>query len=327
MSICSPQKQQGIALITVLMILAIMVTIAATMTGRLTHSLKRTEALVFSQSVYWYGQASAEYGRMVLEGDFSDSEVVSLDQNWAIQDMLFPLENGSISGQFRDMRSCFNLNALGTEDEGGVRATPVAEFQALLEELGISDYSAEIIADSTRDWIDKNDTTDDSQGAEDSLYEARAIAHLAANNLMVDVTELRAVQGVERSIYEQISPYLCAIPTTNQQINVNTVAVEQAALLYVLFESEFSSLSRSDFTTLLEDRPSSGWDDVSDFLDSSLFSGLSVPSKIEEQLSVTSDYFQLYGRAEFSDHSRALQILFAIEDKKAKVIRYQSGGL
>ncbi|WP_413700717.1 hypothetical protein ACLKMH_02330 [Psychromonas sp. KJ10-10] len=53
-----PKKQRGIALITVLMILAIMVTIATTMTGRLTLSLKRTEGLLFSQSVYWYGQVT-----------------------------------------------------------------------------------------------------------------------------------------------------------------------------------------------------------------------------------------------------------------------------
>ncbi len=38
-------KQRGIALITILMILAIMVTIASTMTGRMTSSLLRTEGL------------------------------------------------------------------------------------------------------------------------------------------------------------------------------------------------------------------------------------------------------------------------------------------
>ncbi|WP_413691590.1 hypothetical protein [Psychromonas sp. KJ10-2] len=41
-----PYKQQGIALITVLMILAIMVTVASTMTGRMTSSLLRTEELI-----------------------------------------------------------------------------------------------------------------------------------------------------------------------------------------------------------------------------------------------------------------------------------------
>jgi len=45
----SPHKQQGIALITVLMILAIMVTVASTMTGRMTSSLLRTEGVNYSE--------------------------------------------------------------------------------------------------------------------------------------------------------------------------------------------------------------------------------------------------------------------------------------
>jgi len=321
----SPQKQQGIALITVLMIMAIMVTVAATMTGRLTLSLKRTEGLIFSQSVYWYGQAAADFGRMVLDEDFSDSEVVSLDQNWALEDMVFPLENGSISGLFRDMRSCFNLNALTVQDEDDVRATQITQFQALLEELDVSSYNAEIIAESTRDWVDSNSSSDASQGAEDSIYEARGVAHLAANQLMVDVSELRAVQGVSQYIYERIEPYLCAIPTTVQKINVNTIDVEQGALLYALFEKDFD-LTMDDFSELLEDRPSSGWDNVDDFLASAVLSGLSVTTEIKEQLSVTSEYFQLNGHAEFADRITALHILFEVNENKAKVIRYQSGG-
>ncbi|MEI6898025.1 MAG: type II secretion system minor pseudopilin GspK [Psychromonas sp.] len=323
----SLQKQQGIALITVLMILAIMVTIAATMTGRLTLSLKRTEALIFSQSVYWYGQASADFGRMILEDDFSDSSVVSLDQSWATQGMVFPLENGSISGQFKDMRSCFNLNALAVQDENDNRATPITQFQALLESIGVSDYSAEMIAESTRDWIDSDNNSSASQGAEDSTYQGRAVAHLAANNLMVEVSELRAVQGVSQHIYEHIAPYLCAIPSSEQKINVNTVSVEHADLLYALFEGDFSELTLSSFTRLLEDRPSSGWDNVAAFLASSVFDGLSVSSELAAELSVTSEYFQLNGNAEFADRIIALQILFAIDGNKAKVIRYQSGGL
>lgn len=326
MMLQTPKKQQGIALITVLMILAIMVTIAATMTGRLTMSLKRTEGLIFSQSVYWYGQAAGDFGRMVLEQDFADSDVVSLDQNWAMPDMVFPLENGSISGEFKDMRSCFNLNALGEKDKGNVRATQVTQFQALLEAIGINDYAAEMIAESGRDWVDKDDASNAAQGAEDSIYQSRTVPYLAGNNLMVDISELRAVQGVGQKVFERISPYLCAMPTAEQKINVNTVKVEHAAVLFALFDRDFS-LALSDFTKLLEDRPVSGWNRVDDFLASSIFSGLKVSDEIKKQLDVSSEYFQLNGAAEFEDRIIAVQLLFKMDGKKAKMIRYQSGGL
>jgi len=319
-------KQRGIALITVLMILAIMVTIASTMTGRLTLSLKRTEGMIFSQSVYWYGQAAGDFGRMILNQDLDDSSVVSLDQNWATPDMVFPLENGHIGGEFQDMRSCFNLNTLAVKDKESIRAIPVTQFQALLEVLGVSDYSAEMIAESSRDWIDEDDISNGAQGAEDSTYQARSVPHLAGNNLMVDVSELRAVQGVSQQVYEHIAPYLCAIPSTEQKINVNTVKVEHAALLYALFEADFN-LPLGDFTRLLEERPASGWDNINQFLESDIFTGLTFSQALKDQLNVSSEYFQLNGLAEFEERISAIQILFKMDGNKAKVIRYQSGAL
>jgi general secretion pathway protein K len=325
MSVTNKRKQNGVALITVLMILAIMVTVAATMTGRLTLSLKRTEGLTFSQKVYWYGQASADLGRMILDQDFADSDVVSLDQIWATPDMVFPLDNGNLAGQIKDQRSCFNVNAIALADQGNSPALPVTQFRALLEAIGLTDYSAETIAESTRDWIDKDDQSDASQGAEDSTYEGRSVAYLAANALMVDISELRAVQGVGKNVYEKISPYLCALPSVDQKINVNTVSVDQPEILYALFKKGHN-IALSDFKKLLQDRPTSGWNSVNAFLENSLFKGISVSATLKKQLSVSSEFFQLNGLVAFEDRLLAVKLLFKISSKKAKVIRYQSGG-
>lgn len=325
MRITRLKPQKGVALITVLMILAIMVTIAATMTGRLTLSLKRTEGLSFAQKVYWYGQASADLGRMILDQDFADSEVISLDQVWATPDMVFPLENGNLAGQLSDQRGCFNINAVGLQDKGNSPAAPVIQFRALLEAIGVNDYSAEMIAESTRDWIDENDKSDASQGAEDSVYQGRAVPHLAANNLMVDISELRAVQGVGQRTYEKIKPYLCAVPSQEQLINVNTVPQDQPEILYAMFKDEFN-LPVSDFIELLEDRPTSGWNSVNDFFAHKIFSDITVSAITKKQFTVTSDFFRLDGLVEYEDRLMRIQLLFEIESKKAKVIRYQSGG-
>ena len=225
----SNRKQRGIALITVLMILAIMVTVATAMTGRLTLSLKRTEGIIFSQKAYWYGQAASELARMVLNQDFSDSDVTSLDQIWATPDMVFPLENGQISGSIIDQRSCFNVNAVDSN-------LAVSQFHTLLESLDIRNYKAQTIAESLRDWIDENGTSEGSQGAEDSFYQALSVPYLAANNLITDISELRAIQGVDKATYSKIKPYLCAPPSSNQLVNVNTVSVDKPEILYAIFD-------------------------------------------------------------------------------------------
>ena len=320
------RKKRGIALITILMILAIMVTVATTMTGRMTSSLLRTEGLNFSQKVYWYGQASVELSRMILNNDFEDSDVISLDQIWATPDLIFPVDEGTISGSLKDRRSCFNVNAIGVADKDDVRALPVQQFQALLEAVDIEEYTAEVISESTRDWIDENDTEDAAQGAEDRIYEARSVAYLTANNLMVDISELRAVEGVTGKIFERIKPYLCALPVSDQLINVNTVAIEQSDILYALFKPKYE-FSQEDFETLLEDRPSNGWSSVDDFLATGVLSGEKISSEIKEQLSITSDFFELYGIAEFEQRLMALKVLFEIEDKKAIAIRFQYAGV
>ena len=321
----STKKQQGVALITVLMILSIMVAVAVTMTGRLTTSLKRTQGLIFSQNVYWYGQAAADMGVMVLNEDFADSEVASLDQTWATPDMTFPLENGNLGGEIKDMRSCFNINAIREPDKEGKRAVGVTQFQLLLEEIGVEEYSAEIIADSARDWIDADDHVSGAQGAEDSIYQARSIPHLAANNLMVDVSELRAVQGVGRRTFEAISPFLCAIPSTDQKINVNTVAIDQAEILVALFGKE-SGIEVDAIRDALKKRPTSGWNNVEAFLAEPAISQFSASEELKKQLAVKSEFFQLNGVVEFEERLMAVQLLFKVDNKKASVIRYQSGG-
>lgn len=321
-----PQQQRGLALITVLMILAIMVTIASTMTGRMTASLQRTEGLSFSQKVFWYGQASVEFSRMILNKDFADSSVVSLDQMWATPEMVFPVGEGNIAGSLKDFRSCFNVNAIALANKGDKRALPVSQFEALLEALGLEPYSAELVAESTRDWIDNNETVDAPQGAEDRTYEARGVPYLSANNLMVDISELRAVQGVSGHVYERIKPYLCALPVPDQLINVNTVDVNQAEILYAIFKPEFD-ISSEEFKSLLEDRPVSGWSSIENFLASSLFTDKNIPEDIKKQLSVTSEFFQLYGIAELDDRLMALKLLFKIENKKATTVRFQYAGV
>lgn len=323
--IAKQKKQRGMALITVLMILAIMVTVAATMTGRLTLSLKRTEGVTFSQKVYWYGQAAQELGRMILNQDFADSDAVSLDQIWATPDMVFPLDNGNLAGQIKDQRSCFNVNALALQDQGNTPALPVSQFQDLLEAIGVDSYSAEMIAQSTRDWIDKDDQSGTGQGAEDSYYQGLGVAYLSANSLMVDISELRAVQGVGQALYEKIAPYLCALPSVEQKINVNTVSIDQPEILYALFKKEHD-LSVADFRKLLQERPVSGWNNISNFLGSDQFKGKSVSESIKKQISISSDFFQLNGIVGFEERLLTVKILFKIEAKKAQVVGYQAGG-
>lgn len=319
----SYRKQTGIALITVLMILAIMVTIATAMTGRMTASLLRTEGLNYSQKMYWYSQAMVDFSQLIINTDFADSEVVSLDQTWATPDLIFPVDDGAISGHMIDKRSCFNLNALASDTNEDLA---VSQLETLLIALDVEEYSAEMISESVRDWIDSDDAANDSQGAEDRYYESLTVPHLTANKLMVDLSELRAVQGVTAEIYQHVKDHLCTLPTTDQLLNVNTIKAEQPEVLFALLPSS-TAITVDDLKGLLEERPTSGWISVAEFLESDIFSSESISATIQGQLSVTSDFFEMNGIAEFEERVIALKLLLKVESKIATTVRFQYAGI
>ena len=320
-----PSMQQGVALITVLLILSVMVVVATNMTSRLQMELMRTQGQVMSQRAYWYGQAAEAFVKMTLKNALKDNDVVSLDQAWAMTGMSFPLDGGTISGQLKDRQGCFNLNALDAPNKpDGQRPLVAMQFQALLELLEVDGYYAEQITDSMRDWLDADDVAISSQGAEDSFYEGRGIPHLTANSPMVDVSELRAIQAVSAGVYAKVKPYVCVVPMRTWLLNVNTVPLDQPQVFQALFTP---LLSEDQALSLLEERPRNGWATKDEFLQASPLLGLAITDEMKAQLDVKSQYFELEGIAEFDETKIALQALFQASGKEVKTLRRQYGGV
>ncbi|MCE0557372.1 MULTISPECIES: type II secretion system minor pseudopilin GspK [unclassified Motilimonas] len=321
----TPSAQQGVALLTVLLILSVMVVVATNMTSRLQLELMRTQGQVMSQRAYWYGHAAEALVKMTLKNALKDDEVVSLDQAWAMSGMSFPLDGGTISGEIKDRQGCFNLNALDVPNKpDGQRPLVANQFQALLEIVGVDGYYAEQITDSTRDWLDADDIAISSQGAEDSFYQGRGVPHLTANAPMVDVSEFRAIQGVSAGVYKKLKPYLCVVPDKSWLLNVNTVPADQPQIFQALFTP---MLSEDQAQGLLDERPQNGWANKEEFLASSSLAGLNISDEVKAQIDVKSQYFELEGIAEFDETKVALQALFQASKKEVKTLRRQYGGV
>ncbi|MCR6553532.1 GspK family T2SS minor pseudopilin variant ExeK, partial [Aeromonas sp. CPF2-S1] len=106
----APGRQRGMALLVVLLILAVMVIVASNMSGRLQLELRRTANLTLGKQAWWYAMSAEALVIKVLNQDFKDDpDRVSLGQNWAREDGVFPVEDGTLSGRVRDLQSCFNL--------------------------------------------------------------------------------------------------------------------------------------------------------------------------------------------------------------------------
>ena len=282
------RSQKGVALIVILLLLAVMVSVAASMADRLFTQFKRAQNQINYQQAYWYSlsvEALAKYG---IEQSYQDNpDSINLSQPWANEFNSLPLDYGTVSGKLIDAQACFNINALaGLEASAGASQVPflVARFQNLLEELEVENYQAETISQSLWEYTDSNDSVNSPSGAEDSYYESLSPACLSANTLLADSSELRAVKEVSGDAMEKINPMICALPTSDLRLNVNTIPVEHAALLVAMF---YPNLSASQAKEVLDGRGPDGWASIDDFMSQAALSSLSdeVKKEVKKYLS------------------------------------------
>ncbi|AHG18853.1 pullulanase [Chania multitudinisentens RB-25] len=298
-------RQKGVALLVILLILALMVTIAATIAERNGRTYLRTAAQLDHQQAKWYGRAAEALAGKMLQRDWLDSpDKTHLAQNWAQEGRRFPVDGGEVLGQIVDAQACFNLNAInqGTSDLE-VQPYPAKVFLQLLKNLGEESQRAAQVTAALRDWID-SDSEPGINGAEDEIYMALDVPYLPANQPMQDVSELRMVSGVDADLYRRLLPYVCALPTQKLSVNVNTLRESQGALLAALFLAE---LDPTEASQLLQQRPREGWSSMLEFLALPALQNIDT-SAIKPALAVSSDLFManfsvLMGDSQFSQHS------------------------
>lgn len=105
-------RQQGVALIAVMMVVALVVVIAVGMSGRLQLQLQRQLNLMERQQSLWLALGAEEFTRQLIKSSAAGKDTVNLSQPWAAEGATFPVEQGSISGKITDLQGCFNVNAL-----------------------------------------------------------------------------------------------------------------------------------------------------------------------------------------------------------------------
>ncbi len=198
----------------------------------------------------------------------------------------------------------------------------------MMESVGVESYKAEVIANSTWSYVNPTEAVRAKTGIADSHYESLKPPFLPPNGMIADSSELRAVNEMTGKIMLEIQPFICALPTSEWKMNVNTLEPDQANLLAALF---YPNLSVSDAKEIISGRPEKGWDTVSAFMSSSsVLSALSdtVREEAEKYLTVDSSYFSLDAQIFVGDSRvRIRSLLFSKDRKTATVIRRRFGGI
>ena len=317
-------KQTGVALITVMLIVALCAVIASQMTTRLQMQVQRNANTTFNQQAYWYTMGAEAFAKRVLIAAFKkDENVTHLGQAWAQGKNTYPVAYGDISGEIIDLQSCLNLNALGTPlpsghngtDSNNAKVPARLAFENLLINLqleGVSQFEAESMADALTDWLDENTNISGSSGAEDDDYASREFPYLAANSFLASINELRIVEHFTPAIIKALKPYTCIIPDSEQhKININTIDSEHPELLQALLDSTLEEAQQ-----ILSARGDEGFDDLDDFYNAPEVIRLQNFDDKKDQFVVDSEYFTLKASASFNDSFFAMNSVLKITNNK-----------
>ncbi|MBT8091787.1 MAG: type II secretion system minor pseudopilin GspK [Gammaproteobacteria bacterium] len=268
----------GVALITALLITALVGSVALAMSWDNALDVRRTMVMLYRDQAIQVAIGSEGWVETILRADQADSESDHLGEIWATEIPALPIDSqavqGEIYGKIEDLQGRFNINNL-IDDNGDVDKPSLEQYERLLAALGLDARLAGV----TVDWLDSDQTESIPYGAEDPLYTGMTPAYRTADRRIVSVTELAALDGMDRASYLTLLPHVTALPERTA-INVNTATSE-------VLQSLGPNLSPGDAEGLIELREDGGFVDYSN-----VFAPLVDPG-LQQWISETTSYFQL----------------------------------
>jgi general secretion pathway protein K len=271
----SRRQQRGVALITAVLVVAIGMMIAVNLMweGRL--DLRRAESALAADQGLLYVQGAEAWAADILRQDLVDSpDADHLGEQWAIELPPLPVDGGAIRGRLEDLQARFNLNNLvgsdGMEDQLARR-----QLERLLNSLEIDPA----LAGSVVDWLDPDTELRFPTGGEDVVYTGQDPPYRTANSMITSTSELMAITGFDREMYQRLAPYVTVLPR-GTKLNVNTASD-------VVLASLSDDLDLATATALIEERANEAFLDID-----ATFEGLVDPDTLQE-IDGVSEHFLL----------------------------------
>ncbi len=294
----APKKSAGVALVTVLLVVAAATIAAVSISSRLQVDIRRTENLLRADQAWLHLLGIESWAKGMLAEDLKNGPGIdSQDEEWN-EPMKDEVEGGMVEGKIVDRQGLFDLNRLlrPPDEEAqipGVRPPPsvvseedVNRFKRLLVNLELDELPVDELADALLDWLDEDRLPRDF-GAEDGFYQSLDPPYSTANRPMAHPSELLLVKGFTPEIYEKLAGFITALPE-RVELNVNTAEVE-------VLQSWFKGFQYKDAEALVDEMKRSPYEDVGSFMTDGL-ARFNLTTSSRDGLGVESSYFRLHSK-------------------------------
>ncbi|WP_223262564.1 type II secretion system minor pseudopilin GspK [Sphingobium sp. SCG-1] len=315
-----PENERGAALLTVLLLVAVMSVIAATALERVTLATRLTGNAGIQAQARAYADAAETIARLrIADLVAAQPGKTTLAGGWLGTPQQLPVPGGTATARVTDSGNCFNLNSVVQGGDADLKFRPagINQFQALMKALAVDPRQAQFIATSLADWID-SDAIPLPGGGEDEVYLRLPQPYRTSNRLMSDPSELRAVQGVTPAVYSVLRPWTCALPISDlSPINVNTLLPQQAPLLAMLLDGKASVEQARQW---LAQRPAEGYGSLPAFWAVPSRAGFAPTDEVSTQTKLTSRWFAVNIDVELGGMDMSETALIDAQSTPAKLV-------
>lgn len=302
------RAQRGVAVITAILIVALVTSVIVAMLWQNAVRLRQMENLKEMAQAEAVGLTAVDWARAILAEDARKNAVDDLGEHWASPVPPIAAEGGEVSGKITDQQGLFNLNNLAAA--GNANEPEVLAFQRLLGRLGLPPE----LANALVDWIDTDSTVRFPGGAEDADYLAMDPPLRTANQPLTEVSGLYRVKGYSAAVVEALRPYVTALPAATK-INLNTALPEVLPLA-------LESGAREDAAAIIEARAEHAFKDRADF-DKRM--PLLAPRLRETAAGFNSNYFLVETSVRFGKVKLERQALLKRDGQAWPVVLWKKG--
>lgn len=283
------QKQRGVALLMVLIVITTLSALLYPLWQAQRMAMVRAQASQAQLQAWAVLMSTQDWVKSALKFDAQQSKTDSLQELWAQPMPPMPFDGGTIGGWLEDAQGRLNVNRLANPDPVH-RAQALEEFNRLCQVLTLECPFWSAVAD----WVDSDDIPS-TGGAETATYLSMQPARRAANQPIVAVEELQAVQGVSSIILQGLSPYLIALPQ-DFPVNINTAKMPVMMALAPWMTEDQAKL----ITASQQSQPFESLMQVSELLRKNSVQDAEINLLVNErQLSVATQHFLLHAQADY----------------------------
>lgn len=280
---CSPPaaKQRGMAIISALLIAAVVAVLAGAMLTRQTVFTRSLEAEQLRIQGQWLLEGGLERSRQLLWDARHKDVLTRLDQPWAL------VQRGAFEGRIEDEQGKFNLRNLVNRQQ--VDTEQLQRFERLCRLIGVDPAVSRRISQ-------------------------RVIASYVAPAkypMLRNLDDLGGIEGLDPVVLQRMQAYISVLPGPTW-VNGNTASAE-------VLSAVVPQLSLSQAHGLVAERDSGQWFiNRGDFVNRLHLPQVAVESV---QVGITSEWFRVQGQARREQRRVALDaLLHRPEDRQPRVI-------